>query len=92
MFRGGFDLAEIFAHLRGHPVHPECGVNLFFGGGRRWIRLEPRQGPFAEGVAHFESALAQGDVVGFGAGEVLQRRAVRLGRQQAHVDLEAVAR
>ena len=76
---GGFDFAEVFAQLGGHPVHAEGGVDLLFGGGGDdGVVVEPGEGPFAEGVAQFEGALAEGDVVRLGAGEVLQRRAVGL--------------
>ena len=89
---GGFDFAEVFAQLGRHPVHAEGGVDFFFGGGGDdGAIVEAGEGPLAEGVAHLESALAQRDVVGLGAGEVLQRGAVGFGGQQAHVDLQAVA-
>ena len=89
---GGFDLATVLAQFGRNPVEAERGVDFFFGGGgdRRAV-FEPRQRVFAERVAHLERALAQGDVVHLGAGEVLQRRAVGALRQQAHVDLQAVA-
>ena len=70
---------------------PEGGVNLFLGGrGDDGFVVEPGERPLAQRVAHFEGALAQGDVVRLGAGKVLQRRAVGLRGQQAHVDLQAV--
>ncbi len=30
---GGFDFAQVLAHLGRHPVHAEGGVDLLFGGG-----------------------------------------------------------
>ena len=89
--RGGFDFAEVFAHLGRHPVHAQRGVDLFFGGrGHDGAVVEPGQRPLAQRVAHFEGALAQRDVVRLGAGEVLERRAIGFRRKQAHVDLQAV--
>lgn len=73
MFGGGFDFAEVFAHLRWHPVHLEGCIYLFFGCcGDGGLVVEASERPFAQGVAHFEGALAKGDVVGLGAGEVLE--------------------
>ena len=58
--RGGFDLAQVLAHLGRHPVHAQRGVDLFFGGrGHGRVVVEPRQRPLAERVAHLERALAQ---------------------------------
>ncbi len=87
---GGLDLAKIFAHFGRHPVHLEGGVNLFFGcGGDGGLVVEAGESPFAQCVTHFQGALAERNVVGLGAGKVLERRTVALGGQQADVNLEA---
>ena len=89
---GGFEFAGVFAELGWDPVDAEGGVDLFFGGsGDEGSVFDLGEGVFAEGVAALEGALAGGDVVHLGAGEVLEGRAVAGLGEQANVDLEAVS-
>ena len=89
---GGVDFAQIFAQLGRNVVELELGVNLFFGFSRdRFFGVECGQAVLAEGVTHFQRALAQGHVVGLGAGEILHGGAEGFRRQQAHVHLHAAA-
>jgi hypothetical protein len=75
--RSGVDLAEVLAELGRDPCEVEGGVDLLFcRGGDYGVIVEAGQRPLAERVAHLEGALAEGDVVVLGSGEVLERRAV----------------
>ncbi len=92
MGEGGFELAVIFAELGWNPVHAEGGVDFFFGGsGDEGSVFDFGEGVFAERVAALEGALAGGDVVHLGAGEVLQGCSVAGLGEEADVDLEAGA-
>ena len=92
MFFRQIDFAEILAHLGWNVVELELRVDFFFSFARdRLLTLERGQAVFVQGVAHFQRALAQGDVVGFRSGEVLHGRAERIRRQKPHVDLHAAA-
>ena len=89
---GGFDFAAVLAQLGRNVVEVERVVDLLLGGGGDdRVVFEAEQSVLAEREAAFDGALAQGDVVHLGAGEVLQRRSVAGARQQADVDLEIVA-
>ena len=89
---GGIDLAQVFAQLGRNVVELELGVDFFFSFScDRFFGVEFGQAVLAEGVSHLEGALAQGDVVGFGAGEILHGSAEGVGRQKADVDLHAAA-
>ena len=61
------------------------------GGGDDDVVFEAEQGVLVEGEAAFDGALAQGDVVHLGAGEVLQGGSVAAAGQEADVDLKIVA-
>ena len=89
---GGVDFAQVFAQFGRNVVQLELGVNFFFGfSGDRLFGVELGQAVFAEGVSHLQRALAQGDVVGLRAGEILHGGAEGFGRQEAHVHLHAAA-
>ena len=89
---GGVDFAQVLAQLGRDVVELQLGVDFFFGfSGDRLFGVELGQAVFAEGVSHLQSALAQGDVVGFRAGEVLHGGAEGFRRQKAHVHLHAAA-
>ena len=89
---GGVDFAEIFAQLGRNVVELELGVNFFLGlSGDRFFGVESGQAVLAEGVTHLQGALAQGHIVGLGAGEILHGGAEGFGRQKAHIHLHAAA-
>ena len=89
---GGIDFTEIFAQLGRNVIELELGVNLFFGFSRdRLFGVELGQAVLAEGVAHLQRALAQGDIVGLRAGEILHGGAEGVRRQKAHIHLHAAA-
>src|SRR5579883_100445 len=90
---GGLDFAVVFAQLGRNPVEAQGGIDFFFGStGDEGAVIHAREGVFAEGVSAFEGTLANGDVVHFGAGEVLQGCAVGVFRKQAHVYLKTSAK
>ena len=73
---GGIDLTQILPQLGRNVVELELGVDLFFSFPRdRFFTVERGQAVLAEGVTHLQRALAQGHVVGLGAGEILHGRA-----------------
>src|SRR5438477_113709 len=87
---GQGDFPAGFAQLRRYPVEAELGVDLFLGlPGHAPRPLE--QAVLVELVAVLLGDLAELDVVRFGAGEVLQRRAVRGGLDRAQVHLQPAA-
>ncbi len=55
------------------------------------VVFEAAEGVLVEGEAALDGALAEGDVVHLGAGEVLQGGSVAGAREEADVDLEVVA-
>ena len=80
---GGVDLAEVLTQLGGNVIQFELCVNLFFSLARdRLFRVELGQTVFTQGVAHFERALTQSDIVGLGSREVLHRRTPTIGGHQ----------
>ena len=91
-FRGGFDLAAVFAQLGRNPrqtqrfVDPGLGIAGHFG-----IVLHAEQAVFAELQPHLHGARADGHVVVLAAGEILHGGAETAGRQRAHVHLQALA-
>ena len=90
---GGFDLATILAQLGRDPVEVEGAVDVFLsGGGDLCTVIEAGERIFTERVAALERALAHGDVVHFGAGEVLQRCAEGSTREKPDVDLQSGAK
>ena len=89
---GGVDFTEIFAQLGRNVIQLEFGVNLFLGFSRDWFfGVEVGQAVLAEGVTHFQRALAQGHIVGLGAGEILHGCAEGVRRQKAYIHLHASA-
>ena len=89
---GGFEFAAVLAQFGWDVVEVECVVDGFFGvGGDDDVVFEAEQGVLGQGEAALDGALAEGDVVMLGAGEVLQGGAVACAGQQADVDLEVVA-
>ena len=89
---GGFELAGVFAELGGDVVEVEGFVDLFFvGGGDDGVVFDAEEGVLVEGEAALDGALAEGDVVHLGAGEVLEGGSVAGAGEQADVDLEVVA-
>ncbi len=92
VLRGGFDLAAVLAQLGRNPVEVEGAVDVFFGcGGDLGAVIEAGERVLAERIAALERALAHGNVVHLGAGEVLQRGAEGGARQQTDVDLQTGA-
>ena len=92
VFGGGFELAAVLAQLGRDVVEVERVVDRLFGfGGDDLVVFEAEESVLAEGEAALDGALAQGDVVMLGAGEVLQRGAVAGAGEQADVDLQVVA-
>ena len=90
MLLGSINFAQIFPQFRWNVVQLQFGVNVLFAfAGDYFFVVQPRQAVFAEGVAHLERPLTQGNVMRFAAGEVLHGRAERLGRQKANVHLHA---
>ena len=91
--RGGLDLAAVLAQLgrrsrpgrapRRCPLRSRPAIGLVVG---------VEQAVFVQLPAALERAIAQRDVVRLRAGEVLQRRAALLGRDEAQVGLEAAAK
>ena len=61
------------------------------GGGDDGVVFEAKEGVLVKGEAALDGALAEGDVVHLGAGEVLQRGAVAGARKQAHIHLQVAA-
>ena len=89
---GGFELAAVLAEFGRDPGEIEGVVDVFFGfGSDDLVVFQAKQGVLGEGEATFDGALAEGDVVVLGAGEVLQGGAVGGAREEADVDLEVVA-
>ena len=89
---GGFELAAVFAELGGDVVEAERVVDFGFGFRRDDAAVvDAGEGIFGKGEALLEGALAQGYVVVFGAGEVLEGGAVGGTGEEADVDLEVVA-
>ena len=89
---GGVQFTQVFAEFGRNVVQLELGVNLFFSLARDGLfGVELCQTVLAQGVAHFERALAQSDIVGLGSREVLHRRTEGFWRQEAHVYLHASA-
>ena len=89
---GGFEFAAVFAELGWDVVEVEGVVDLVFaGGGDDGVVFEAEEGVLVEGEAAFDGALAEGDVVHLGAGEVLEGRSVAGAGEEADVDLEVVA-
>src|SRR5215469_8625439 len=75
MIDGGFDLAHVFAHFRFDIVHAERGIDigLILAGNEFQVRFfAPEEAVVVDGHAHAERAPAQGDVMFFGAGEVVE--------------------
>ncbi len=88
----GFDLAKILAQFGRDEVELQLGVNFFFGRARdRLLVFERSESIFVKREAHLKRALPQRYVVRLGAGEILHGRSEGLGRQQAHIDLHAIA-
>src|SRR3954471_4214064 len=87
---GGLDLAAIFAQLGRNVCEPERLVNSFL----RLTRDERAvvhavQAVLVQLEAALNRAIAEDDVVGPGAGEVLERRTGADGWDQAQVGLKA---
>src|SRR5215470_6865111 len=75
MIDGGFDLAHVFAHFRFDIVHAERGIDigLILAGNEFQVRFfAPEEAVVVDGHAHAERAPAQGDVMLFGASEVME--------------------
>ena len=88
MVAGERDLAARFAQLRRDPVEAELRIDLLFGlPGRTPRALE--EAVLVQLVALLLGDLAQLDVVRLGAGEIQQRRTVRVGLHRPQVHLEA---
>jgi len=68
---GGFDFALVFAQFGWNPSEAESLVEFFFGGDGSEL-FAFFDAVFREGEAFGEGEFAQSNVVGFGAGEVLQ--------------------
>ena len=91
-FCGEIDFAEIFAQLGRDVIELQLGVDFLFGfAGDRLFIFQPSQAVFVQRVAHLERALAQGDVVGFRASEVLHGGAERVRREQTDIHLHATS-
>ena len=76
---GGLEFAAVFAELGRNVVEVEGVVDGFFGfGGDDGVVFEAGEGVLGEGEAALDGALAEGDVVVLGAGEVLKGGAVGL--------------
>jgi hypothetical protein len=89
---GGFEFAAVFAELGGDVVEVEGVVDgLLCFRSNDLIVFQSEQGVLGEGEAAFDGALAEGDVVVLGAGEVLEGGAVAGAGEEANVDLEVVA-
>ena len=86
------DFALVFPQLRWNVVELEFGVDILFSfSGNNFFLIQTRQTVFAQGVAHFQSALAEGNVVGLRSGEVLQGGAKGLRRKEADIHLHSTA-
>ncbi len=86
------DFAEVLAHLRRNVVELELAVDFLFGSSSdRFLTFQSGQAVLVQRVSHLESALAQGNVVSLGSGEVLHGRAEGFRRKQTNINLQAVA-
>ena len=92
VFGGALDLAQVFAQLRRNPAQPQRLVDAGFGFARHLSFVRATiQAVFAQLETHLYRARADGHVVVFAAGEVLEGRAEAFARQRAHVHLQAFA-
>src|ERR1039458_6973722 len=92
MCSSSLNLAAVLAQLGRNVVEVKRAIDFFLaGGGDDGVVFKPQQRILAQRQAALDGALAQGDVVMLGAGEVLQRGAVAGPRQQPDVDLKVVA-
>ncbi|HVR02095.1 MAG TPA: hypothetical protein VMT47_08190 [Polyangia bacterium] len=90
---GGLELAGVLAQHGRDEGQAERGIDLLLGLARDDLAaLDGRERVLVEGEAAREGALAQLDVVGLRAREVEQRGAELVGRDDAHVDLNAARR
>src|SRR6266581_9505096 len=84
---GERDLAAGFAELGGNPVEAELRVDLLLGfSGGPTCALE--ESVLVQLVALLLGDLAELDVVRLGAGEVQERRAIRVGLHRSQIYLE----
>src|SRR6185312_2830628 len=87
-----FDFAVVLAEFGGNPLEAEGLVDIVFGGsGYDGAVIDAGQGVLVERVAALEGALADGYVVGLGAGEVLEGGSVGGLGQESDIDLQTIA-
>ena len=90
-FLGSFDLACILAQLRRNPRQADRLVHARLGSARDFeIVFHAEQSVLAELQPHPHGASADRDVVILAPGEILHGRAEGVGRQRAHVHLQAL--
>src|SRR4029450_798481 len=76
------------AKLRFDPRHSECLVNPFLRlAGHARVILNAEEAVLVQLVSVLDRAIAEDDVVGLGAGEVLHRRAATFWRHEREVSL-----